>query len=237
MQIILFGNFSGCSEKAGSTIRVPEPVRTTPPSAKAAKPVPAPAPPIPAQTAATAPARNLTPALDSAIISDFPEIFAEFRGKRFSLLWRGGRDGFRARDFHRRCDGRANTLTLIEDTNGNIFGGFTPVKWESLDWRNCSKADPSLKSFLFTLKNPRNVLARRFALKAEMKDEAIDCWSDWGPSFRDLSVSDNGNTNTRSCTYDFGVSYTNDTGLDGKTVFTSSQYFQVKEIEVFEITD
>jgi GTPase SAR1 family protein len=27
------------------------------------------------------------------------------------LLWRGSRDGFRSRDFHRRCDGHANTLT------------------------------------------------------------------------------------------------------------------------------
>jgi hypothetical protein len=71
------------------------------------------------------------PELDSIIISDFPEIFAEFHTKQFLLLWRGGRDGFGARDFHGRCDGHANTLTLIEDTNGNIFGGFTPLEWES----------------------------------------------------------------------------------------------------------
>jgi hypothetical protein len=37
---------------------------------------------------------------------------------------------------------------------------------------NCWKADPSLKSFVFTLKNRQNVPARRFALKAEMKDKA-----------------------------------------------------------------
>jgi hypothetical protein len=53
------------------------------------------------------------------------------------------------------------------DTNGNIFGGFTPVKWDSYTGH---KADPSLKSFLFTLKNPHNFPARRFALKAEKKD-------------------------------------------------------------------
>jgi hypothetical protein len=62
------------------------------------------------------------------IVAHFPDIFAEFRGKRLSLLWRGGRDGFGARDFHRRCDGHANTLTLILDTKGNTFGGFTPVE-------------------------------------------------------------------------------------------------------------
>jgi hypothetical protein len=48
------------------------------------------------------------------------------------------------------------------------FGGFTPVEWEN----DCTfKADASLKSFLFTLKNSHNVPARRFALKAEKKDD------------------------------------------------------------------
>jgi hypothetical protein len=68
------------------------------------------------------------PLLDSMIVSDFPEIFAEFGGQRFSLLWRGSRDGFGASDFHSRCDGHANTLTVILDTDGNIFSGFTPVE-------------------------------------------------------------------------------------------------------------
>jgi hypothetical protein len=68
---------------------------------------------------------------DSLIVADFPAMFAEFGGKRFALLWRGSRDGFTERDFHCRCDGRAPTLTLIQDTEGNIFRGFTPVEWES----------------------------------------------------------------------------------------------------------
>jgi predicted nucleic acid-binding Zn-ribbon protein len=38
---------------------------------------------------------------DSRIISDFPEIFAEFRKNQISLLWRGSRDGFKAEEFRR----------------------------------------------------------------------------------------------------------------------------------------
>jgi hypothetical protein len=34
-------------------------------------------------------------------------------------------------NFHSRCDGHANTLTVILHTKGNIFGGSTPVEWES----------------------------------------------------------------------------------------------------------
>jgi hypothetical protein len=128
------------------------------------------------------PAVPSAPPLDSRIISDFPEIFAEFRGKRFEILWRGGRDGFGAREFHRRCDGR-----------------FTPVEWEL---NSGCKADDSLRSFLFTLKNPRNIPARRFALKAEEKQRAINCGSGWGPGFGDcdIVVSDNCNANANSFT-------------------------------------
>jgi hypothetical protein len=67
---------------------------------------------------------------------------------------------------------------VILDTEGNIFGGFTPVKWDS---RSGYKADGSLKSFLFTLKNPHNITTKRFALKAEEKPWAIVCNSACGP--------------------------------------------------------
>jgi hypothetical protein len=170
---------------------------------------------------------------NSAIVCDFPKLFEDFKEKQFTLLWRDSRDRFGAADFHNRCDGHPNTLTVILDTDGNIFGGFTPVEWDSLATWPC-KADPSLKSFAFTLKNPQNVPARRFALKAERKDEAIWCVSERGPHFNDISVSDNCNANTNSWT-ELGRSYTNDTGLDGQTFFTGSEHFQGKEIEVFEI--
>jgi hypothetical protein len=122
----------------------------------------------------------------SLIVANFPALFAEFRGKRLSLLWRGSRDDFSARDFHGRGDGHAATLVLIQETKGNIFGYFTPVKWESA--RKKSKADPSLKSFLSTLKNPHNFPARKFALRAEEKDKAIWCDSLRGPILCDSSA-------------------------------------------------
>jgi hypothetical protein len=176
---------------------------------------------------------DFNPPLYSGIISGFPEIFAEFGRNRFSLLWRGSCDGFSASEFHRRCDYHANTLTVILDTKGNIFGGFTPLKWDS---RGGLKADDSQKSFLFTQKNPHNLPARRFALKAEKKQFAIFCHSERGPCFgdNDMRVRDNCNASTLSYTY-LGFSYINDTGLAEDIVFTGSHYFQVKEIEVFEI--
>jgi hypothetical protein len=47
------------------------------------------------------------------------------------------------------------------------------MEWESRVWNgksgkenSCLKGDDSLKSFVYTLKNPHNIPARRFALKA-----------------------------------------------------------------------
>jgi hypothetical protein len=108
---------------------------------------------------------------------------------------------------------------VILDTKGNIFGGFTPVEWDSPT--SCSfKADPSLRSFIFTLKNPRNVPARRFALKTERRYEAIPCDSERGPIFYGgIAVRDNSNANTDSNSF-LGGSYTNDTGLDEPSEFS-----------------
>jgi hypothetical protein len=166
--------------------------------------------------------------LESRAFWAFPTIFHEFQEKQFTLLWRGSRDGFGGHDFHTHCDGHANALTVILDTDGNIFGGFTPVEWESGELHE--KADPSLKSFLFTLRNPHNFPPRRFALKVEKGNEAIWCHSDYGPHFCDIYVCDNCNANTWSYTLQFGSSYTKDTGLDGRTFFTGSLEFRVKEI-------
>jgi hypothetical protein len=214
---------SPSSRKRTSSARMPPNIPTVPPC-----------PVLPPQAPA---------GFASLIVADFPALFTEFRGKSFKLLWRGSRDGFGAGDFHGRCDGHAPTLTLIQDTRGNIFGGFTPVDWESqranhsYDCSNCFKADPSLKSFLFTLNNPQNCPARKFTLKAQRKDKAIICDYARGPHFHDIAVSDSCNAKTSSYTYNFGLSYANDTGLNGRTFFTGSERFTVKEIEVFEITD
>jgi hypothetical protein len=55
--------------------------------------------------------------MESRVVRDVPELFGEFCAKRFSLLWRGHRDGVRALDFYSHCDGYTNTLTVILNTD------------------------------------------------------------------------------------------------------------------------
>jgi hypothetical protein len=42
---------------------------------------------------------------DSSALWGFPAVFEDFKQQKFTLLWRGSRDGFKAKQFHRRCDG------------------------------------------------------------------------------------------------------------------------------------
>jgi hypothetical protein len=181
--------------------------------------------------------REIASPLDSLIVSTFPALLDEFRWKPIKLLSHGSRNGFGATDFHSRCDGHANTLTLILDTHANIFGGFTPVQWES-PWSSRIKGDDSLKSFLFTLRNPHGIPARKFPLKFGEKHNAIDCDRRFGPIFGvDVYIFDECNTHTDNHTDSFGDSYANDTGLKGMNVFACSHGFTVKEMEVFEVAD
>jgi hypothetical protein len=181
-----------------------------------------------------------TPHLASRIISDFPSIFSEFGGKRFDLLWRGTRDGFNGLEFHGRCDGRGNTVTIVESIDGFIFGGFKPITWDSGGSSSSnSRADPERRSFLFTLKNPWGVVARKFSLSNP--ECAIWCHESCGPVFGycdgdcNLGVANNSDGNTQSQTK-LGSSYVNDTGRDANKFFTGAKNFRAKEIEVFQIS-
>jgi hypothetical protein len=169
---------------------------------------------------------------DSTIISAIPEIFSVFDQKSFRLLYRGSRDGYRATAFHNHCDGRPNTVTLISSTNDCIFGGYTPIAWTS---RGGYISDPSLSSFVFTIKNPHNLRPQIF--KQQQVRQAIGDYGDHGPVFAgtcDLVVADHYQSANRNWSNLGGV-YRNDTGIDGDGVLTGAHLFTVKEIEVFQV--
>jgi hypothetical protein len=50
---------------------------------------------------------------------------------RFNRIYDAATDGWGAKDFHRCCDKRGWTLTIVETTKDFIFGGFTTAEWES----------------------------------------------------------------------------------------------------------
>jgi len=175
--------------------------------------------------------------VDSASMSAAQQIsflaLTGFENKSFSLLWRGSRDGFDITEFHRLCDGKTNTVTIIKNTNGFIFGGFTSIPWSSLSGY---KGDNT--SFLFSLTNPSNTPLK---LKVKSQEHAICQGSSYGPTFGggfDLHVSSLSNTNRGS--YMKFHSYEFSNGIRGSEagkliVGGSDHKFQSVEIEVFQV--
>jgi hypothetical protein len=170
---------------------------------------------------------------DSVVGSGYGAFFDSWLGgrRRMGLLYRGTRDGFGASDFHRLCDNKGATVVLVRSSEGWVFGGYTPLPWNS---SGSYQNDSSGTSFLFTLKNPHGTSPQKFALK--LPQYAIECIPSYSPTFGrgwDLYISDRCNANTSSHT-NFPSSY-QDTGGRGKETFCGHHTFAVSEIEVFEV--
>ena len=97
---------------------------------------------------------------------------------KWSLLYRGTRDGFGSKDFHSKCDGHYNTLTIVKTKgSGFIFGGFTAVNWESSgEWKSDTNA------FIFSLTNKDNSLLK-MKVDPDKHHRAIFCHSECGLTF------------------------------------------------------
>jgi hypothetical protein len=143
--------------------------------------------------------------------------------------------------------GHSNILILVETDTSCIFGGFAYCRWPNLDSNKHWEVDPYQKSFLFTLKNPHNLPARRFEMTPDSKryvlslDSSEAVMLSMGNSGA-ISLSSRCNENSDSHDRGFAKDYNNstfanDSEYDGKTCFTGSETFTVKEVELFEFFD
>jgi 2'-5' RNA ligase len=153
---------------------------------------------------------------------------------KWSLLYRATRDGFGSSDFHSRCNGRANTLTIFKAKgSGFIFGGFSSVEWEPYA-RGGYKSDPN--AFIFSLTNGENKPVK-IKIDPNRHEYAIRCDSEWGPTFgRDIRIFNNANT-TMDSHSDLGSSYIHPQYEFGTneacTFLAGSHKFKLNEIEVY----
>jgi hypothetical protein len=153
---------------------------------------------------------------------------------KWSLLYRGTRDGFEPSDFHLKCDNHSKTLTLLKAKGSEfIFGGYTTLHW---DGSSGFKSDA--KPFIFSLTNKDNQ-PLKMKINLERHKYAIYCHSSIGPSFGggyDIYIADNANT-TMDNYSNLGWTYKHPQyayGTDeAKTFLAGSNRFQLDEIEVY----
>src|SRR5271169_3080453 len=101
-----------------------------------------------------------------------------------NILFSSKQDSCNNQTFHKNCNGKGNTLTLISLTNGSLFGGYTPLPWNS---NKEYSQDNSLKSFIFRLRESNNQNLNQTPiickLKSDQKQYAIYGGPYCGPTF------------------------------------------------------
>jgi hypothetical protein len=157
----------------------------------------------------------------------------EFSQKdKWSLLYRGSRDGFTAKDFHEKCDGKPNTLAIFKAKDSSfLFGGYTAIAWEYLS-QGRYKSDPA--AFIFSLTN-KDKKSFKSKIQPNLRGIAIYCCSEEGPSFGDCDIIIKNNLNSELSSSNFGNSYINPRGnVVDKFVLAGSHKFLLSEIEVYK---
>ena len=137
------------------------------------------------------------------------------------LLYRKSRDGSTPNDFHNKCDDKGTTIILIETTDGNIFGGYTELSWDT----SCSfKKDKS--TFIFSFNKKKKYISNNDG------NNSIGCYKQHGPIFGgnipniylEGTLEKGKSSNSPKCTFDDKLELTN-----------GQPYWDVKELEVHKI--
>ena len=141
---------------------------------------------------------------------------------KYTLLFRASRDGYKASNFHSKCDGKNNTVTLVETLNGRRFGGFTDAQWDQSGGYKTGAI-----GFIFSLDNNEIYYNKN-------NQYNIQCNSSYGPTFGggyDFYLCDSCNS-TGSSYENSGHSYE----TNGKKQALAGSYnFLVRDYEVFQL--
>jgi hypothetical protein len=148
---------------------------------------------------------------------------------KWSLLYGGTRDGFGSDVFHSKCDGHANTLTLLKATRSSyIFSGFTSLM---LDSSSGWKSDPN--GFIFSLTNKDNT-PLKMKIDSNRHRYAIRCNPKFGD---DIQIANNANTTTNNFS-NLGRFYKDPQYawwiLEAQSFLAGSFNFKLDEIEVYQ---
>ena len=148
---------------------------------------------------------------------------------KWTLLYRGTRDGFGAANFHSKCDDRNNTLTILKALGTSyIFGGFNSINWNG---SSLYKSDPN--AFLFSLTNQDNQPCKISQLNTA---KSIYSQSNYGPTFgggADLHIC-NYASYTKGSYSKLGHSYQHPQPNQGRSFLAGSAEFLLSEIEAYQ---
>ena len=145
---------------------------------------------------------------------------------QFKSIFKMSENGTKSEDFHKFCDNKGPTLTIIKTTKNNIFGGFTPFNWNSNEGNICDELN---QTFIFSLNSKK-----KFGIK-EKNSFAIKNQSDCGPIFGnfDFGLRDNMKIGKVYATEKSSFLSINNLELIGEN--KNSEPFETEELEIFKV--
>jgi len=169
------------------------------------------------------------------LISYLTPVLQSSSRSKFVRCWHAKTDGWAASTFHRQCDNKGPTVTIIK-VNNYIFGGYTDVSWSSPSSGGYAS---SSKSFIYSLYNINGYAPVKLQIASGRKQYAIYRDSSHGPRFggaNDIYISNNAASNRQSHTY-CGITYPLPPGYSSCcsscTFYAGSYKFTPTDIEVF----
>ena len=139
------------------------------------------------------------------------------------LLYRLSRDSHFYQIFHKYCDNKGPTLTLIEAVEGFITGGYTPLDWDSkTEWKE------DKDTFIFSLTENKKFIKQNSSY-------SIFCLDSYGPWFDNFGFEGNNSRNKymKECKFQYGNAFLNANEIIPNE--KKDKFFDVKEVEVYKI--
>lgn len=150
---------------------------------------------------------------------------------KLSVLYNMDRDGFTAASFHKNCDGKGATLTVVLTEGGKLLGGFTSKPWRSeRQW----VPESDSMAFLFSI-------THKEVYEQIKPDDSIYHYIDEGPTFGSasdllirMSVSNNKEkASLKKMSYGIFSSTYNTKNRSPESISDQKGYFQIQNFIVF----
>ena len=145
----------------------------------------------------------------------------------FNLIFTMSKNGSSSDDFHKYCDNKGPTLTLIKTKKNKIFGGFTPLNWNKGNGEQIK--DPSNQTFIFSLD-----LFKKFDM-IDKKKLVIRHYSSHGPNFGDFDIQLEKNMKNGECYANKYCNFLSNNNIELTGEKGNSISFQTDELEVYKV--
>ena len=138
-----------------------------------------------------------------------------------NLLYKATVDSDKATAFHDKCDHAQSSLVLVETDKGKRFGGFTTCSWAG----DCEEKKDE-DAFVFSLD-------KMMIYENIPNEDAIGCYPKFGPIFLGCQIRIYDNAFSKGgTTFEKGMNFNTEEDYE---LTGGERYFNVKEIEVYEV--